>query len=227
MKKKIELSGRVLEYELERKKVKNINLRINPKGVFVSAGRAVPQSRIDAFLRDKAEFIFEALDRFSSLPQFKPEDNVSISLLGKEYLLKIQSAQRNSYKLDGSVIYLHLSHNAMASKVLDRLFRAVAEKVVPERCALLCRSMGRDLPQINYRAMKSRWGSCTPSKNSICINSRLMAAPMECVDYVIAHELCHFLQANHSAAFYSELEKIIPDWKLRKKQLSQFGKYLQ
>ena len=100
---KIELSGRVLEYELERKKVKNINLRIRPNGVFVSANRLVPQSRIEAFLREKADFIFEAVDRLATADPKPFEDGSSVSLLGREYLLKIEYSDKNSYSYTANI----------------------------------------------------------------------------------------------------------------------------
>ena len=73
--------------------------------------------------------------------------------------------------------------------------------------------MGVKYPQIKFRTMKTRWGSCNPSKNIITFNNELMYAPKECIEYVVKHEFTHFLQPNHSKKFYLELEKICPDWK--------------
>ena len=84
MKKQIELLGRQLEYELQRKKVKNINLRIKPEGVFVSANRLVPQYVIDAFLKERAGFIFAAMERTAGIEKAELRDGASFSLLGKE-----------------------------------------------------------------------------------------------------------------------------------------------
>ena len=230
MKRQIELHGRQLQYELQRKKVKNINLRIKAEGVFVSANRLVPQYIIDAFLRDRAEFIISALDRLEKLEKAEFSHGSRVSLLGDELVLRIFPAGKNSYKLKNGEIELFLKDekdSALVRKTLDALFRERAEKTVPLLCEKLCKKMGREIPEIKYRAMKSRWGSCTPKKNQICINTRLMTAPIECVEFVIAHELCHFLRADHSAEFYRELSKIMPDWKEKKQRLRFFGRYLQ
>ena len=74
-------------------------------------------------------------------------------------------------------------------------------------------------PEIKFRKMTSRWGSCNPSKRIITFNTNLMYAPQECIEYVVWHEFTHFLQANHSKDFYAELEKVCPDWKICRKKL--------
>jgi len=79
--------------------------------------------------------------------------------------------------------------------------------------------LGVAFPEIKFRSMISRWGSCNPSKKILSFNTKLKYAPSECVEYVVMHEFCHFLQANHSPLFYKELAKICPDWKNRRKVL--------
>ena len=74
-------------------------------------------------------------------------------------------------------------------------------------------------PEIKFRKMISRWGSCNPAKRILTFNINLMYAPPECAEYVVWHEFTHFLQANHSKAFYAELEKVCPDWKMCRKKL--------
>ncbi len=66
----------------------------------------------------------------------------------------------------------------------------------------------------------TRFGSCSP-KNRLCFSYRLMTYPMEAIEYVVVHELAHILHKNHSAAFYAEIEKVLPDWRARNKLLKQ------
>ena len=82
---------------------------------------------------------------------------------------------------------------------------------------------GIKYPQIKFRKMTSRWGSCHPAKGILTFNTNLMYAPPECVEYVVLHEFTHFLQANHSKAFYYELSAVCPDWKLRRKRLKEIA----
>ena len=74
-------------------------------------------------------------------------------------------------------------------------------------------------PEIKFRKMVSRWGSCNPQKGILTFSTYLMYAPSDCIKYVVLHEFTHFLQANHSKKFYDELEKICPQWKVFKNKL--------
>ena len=80
-------------------------------------------------------------------------------------------------------------------------------------------------PQIKFRKMKSRWGSCNPGKGILTFNTQLMYAPPECIEYVVVHEFAHFFQPNHSALFYNEVAAVLPDWKDRRKKLRDIGIY--
>ncbi len=66
-------------------------------------------------------------------------------------------------------------------------------------------------PTITVKAMKTRWGSCTPSKKKITLNCSLTEKTPLCAEYVVCHELAHFLQQNHSAKFYEVLDKVMPE----------------
>jgi len=68
--------------------------------------------------------------------------------------------------------------------------------------------------------MKSRWGSCSVSR-AILLNTELVKAPVHCIDYVIAHELCHFKYRKHGDQFYRFLGKLMPDWQDRKRRLER------
>ena len=78
-------------------------------------------------------------------------------------------------------------------------------------------------PQLVTKPMKSMWGSCKYYKNIITLNLYLLKAPLECVNYVILHELAHTIYHNHGAEFKLFLTKYMPDWKQRKKQLSNYS----
>ncbi len=80
---------------------------------------------------------------------------------------------------------------------------------------------GIEYPDIKFKRMISRWGSCNPARGIVTFSTELMYAPKEFVQYVVMHEFTHFLQANHSKKFYYELEKICPDWKERKRAIKK------
>lgn len=87
------------------------------------------------------------------------------------------------------------------------------------------KKQGFSYPQIKFRKMTSQWGNCRASKMIITFNTNLMYAPYECIEYVVIHEFVHLLQQNHSPKFYEEVEKLMPDWKERRRKLKQIPLY--
>jgi len=81
--------------------------------------------------------------------------------------------------------------------------------------------MFNDLPEfkLRIRYMKTRWGVCNKSSMSVTLNSELIHKDVALIDYVIIHELCHFKYMNHSNAFWKEVEKYYPYYKLARKRL--------
>ena len=85
------------------------------------------------------------------------------------------------------------------------------------------KARGIKYPEIKFRRMVSRWGSCHSQKGILTFNTNLMYAPIECVEYVVYHEFTHFLQPNHSSKFYDELTKAYPNWKECRKKLKDIN----
>ena len=186
MEHKLVLKDRTLTYELVRKNVKNINLRIYPDGrVRVSASRWVKLNYIEDFLLSKQLFIVKALDEYALGGDVKAE-NAEIRHFTKE------DEQRCKEKVAAAMAIFYPRFNKYKIK----------------------------MPRISFRAMKTRWGSCTPGKGTIRFNLQLTDKPQECVEYVVVHELAHLVYANHSKDFWRVVEEILPDWKERKRRLN-------
>lgn len=75
------------------------------------------------------------------------------------------------------------------------------------------------MPEIRFRRMKSRWGSCQPVRGVLTFNSALIHVPERCIEYVVLHELCHFIRPDHSPRFRVELDALMPDWRERQKEI--------
>lgn len=189
MKRTVIIKETKLTYELERKPVKNINLRIRRDGsVYVSANHRISADYIDSFVISKGDIILKALASFQKLDKSAPEKRP----ITKEY---------------------------------DEECKALFAEILAELYPLL-EPYGVPMPALRIREMKTRWGSCIPSKRVITLNKRLLETPRNCVEYVVLHELCHFIHPNHSKQFYAFLEKLMPDWKERKFLLSEKGNVL-
>lgn len=93
--------------------------------------------------------------------------------------------------------------------------------LLPQRVEYYSRIMGVNPTGIKITSAETRWGSCS-GKNSLCFSYRLMRLPMELIDYIVVHELAHIRVKNHSAAFYREIERFMPDHKTRRFKLKHF-----
>ncbi len=201
MKRELILNGRAVPYELERKKIKNLNLRIKPDGsVFVSAPRLMPERMIDSFLRSKAEFILEAIERAEK--KQKKITPGTLLVLGEEIPDRFADEKKREKWLKEQCI-------EAVSHAFAELYPVFERRGIP-------------LPEIKFRKMKSRWGSCQPTRGVLTFNSALIHVPERCIEYVVLHELCHFIHPDHSPRFKAELSAIMPDWKARQKEIREY-----
>ena len=103
-----------------------------------------------------------------------------------------------------------------------RALAAEAKALIPDRTAYFARRLGVSYGRITIRCQRTRWGSCS-SKGNLNFNCQLMLCPREVLDSVIVHELCHRKHMNHSAAFYNEVLRIMPDYRAQDKWLKKNG----
>lgn len=112
-----------------------------------------------------------------------------------------------------------------AQKFTAEELRKLADRaltVIPERTEHFAKIIGVSYGRITIRNQKTRWGSCS-GKGNLNFNCLLMLAPLEVLDYVVVHELCHRKEMNHSKAFWNEVEKVLPDYRSSIRWLKQEG----
>ena len=109
----------------------------------------------------------------------------------------------------------HLVPCTITPEEAMRLFEAVSETIYP----LFATVLQGQRPVLKVRRMKTRWGSCIPAKRQITLNLLLAEKPYAAVEYVILHEYAHFVQCNHSPAFWAVVKKYRPDYKARQQLL--------
>ena len=97
-----------------------------------------------------------------------------------------------------------------------------AKDVIPKRVAHFAALMRVTYGRITIRHQRTRWGSCS-SEGNLNFNCLLMKTPLDVIDYVVVHELCHRREMNHSPRFWEEVENVLPDYKTSKKWLKEHG----
>lgn len=221
------LGGQQVPYLLTRRKSKNIHLRVMSDGqIRVSASKAVPIKVIEAFMTTHVDFVLKHFERAKTLP--KPEakryvDGETFDYLGEQLTLQVIEHPKQA-------VFVHDGRLVLATKYPDD--PAKKEKQVQDFYTEQARvhltamvdqiyptfeKLGIAYPTLKFRRMKSQWGSCMPNKGQINLNTRLMEHPKAFIEYVILHEFCHFIVANHSKDFYHLVERLMPDWKVRSK----------
>lgn len=105
---------------------------------------------------------------------------------------------------------------------LEQVYRRQAKARLEERAAYFASRMGVSYQRISVRAAKTRWGSCS-AKGNLNFHWKLILMPPQVLDYVVVHELAHRKEMNHSPAFWAEVEKILPDYRERRKWLKTYG----
>ena len=233
----VRIDGMLLEYSLERKNVKNLNLHVRKDGsVYVSANDTVPEGKIDEFLISKGDFIRNAQDKFKEQEQYRPLPKQYVSgetfyIQGRALRLKVTQTARDKIYSDGVYLFLDVKDQQdiakkerMVKRFLDKQCKAVFGEIVAELYPVF-QKYGVAPPTLRIRNMDTRWGSCLPGKGIITLNKRLLEAPRNCIEYVVMHEFCHFIHPNHSKHFYDFLAMLMPDWKERKKVLDSNAAY--
>ncbi len=226
----VEYGQSEIAFLLNFKDRKTLAIHVYPDcSVVVDVPANTPLEKVKKTVVKRAKWIRKQqryFDRYPLvLPARKYVSGEAFRYLGKQYTLKIDRGLMNQVKLLRGQLYVHATYTSPKhiKDLVDRWYRDKAVRVFEERFSECLKQVERKIGvehdgRFTLRAMKTRWGSC--SKNHlITLNPELIAAPKECIDYVIIHELCHVVEHNHSKEFYRLLEKVIPDWEKRKDKL--------
>ena len=200
-----------------------------PNEVIVRAPLRCSQNRIQYFLEMNQNWIAKRLAYYRDHPGL-PEptflNGSTVWLLGKPYEVCAKSGGKRQIQLTETQLTMTKPELAPGdeSNSIERWYRKWAEDYFQSRAAELYSSAPIQLPSYSckVRKMKRQWGNCS-RKGDIKLSLALIQYPPECVDYVIYHEMSHLLHFNHSAAFYSVLTELCPDWQTLKHQLETFS----
>ncbi len=185
----MDIGGRAVIVEFERKRIKNINVRVRRDGsLYASMPYWVSYAEAEKFMLSKASFFLKALDEVAK----RSSEEDDLKNIDKESV-------ENLKKLIVELIDLHMPF--FAARGVPRPSKIVVG---------------------NYRSF---WGECMNKRGILKFSTRLAGKDRELVEYVVVHELSHFLVPNHSEAFWNIVGSVIPDYKVKRKILN--GKALK
>jgi len=208
---------------------KTLEIAVLPdRQVVVKAPIGSEWDKIQKKIIKRARWISRQLEYFR---QFEPRTPArqyvggeSHLYLGRHYRLKVHRNCSAGVKLTKGFCQVSVTGKSSSREikaVLDEwYFHRASAKFIDafERCWNDFNKRGVSKPRLFTRRMKTRWGSLAKS-GALTLNTDLVRAPLECIEYVITHELCHLKHHDHSSGFYKLLEKVMPDWEKRKRRL--------
>ncbi|MGN0613630.1 MAG: M48 family metallopeptidase [Porcipelethomonas sp.] len=217
----IKINGKELYYIIERKSVKNINMRLKTDGiVYVSASKKIPEKYIKSLLENNAEKFLAAAEKQKQNQDIQT-DISKTRYLGIEYSIEIIKSDENTADFDGTKFTVHTPDISDKENILflilkwksDKCKKLYSEINIDVRSRF--RQSGYNVPLaiITIKLMKTRWGSCSYNTGRMSMNLKLIDYPKECIYAVFCHEYMHFIHQNHSRDFHNDLEKIYPEYK--------------
>lgn len=213
-----------LQYTLRRTARKSVGLQISDKGLVVSAPHHLPHAELSTALKERQIWILSRLShwrecqaRMLSLEELIRKD-LRLPVAGKHYLLQFDPTLKRT-RHDEANLQIHLPMQAPESaKEFDKallLIQKLMKTLAKARFQNVANQVAarRNLPpfSLHLTSARCRWGSCN-SEGELRLNWRLMYYPDKVIEYVVAHEMAHLIQMNHSPAFWAEVASLMPDY---------------
>ncbi|VAX37280.1 hypothetical protein MNBD_UNCLBAC01-401 [hydrothermal vent metagenome] len=208
-------------------------ITINEKAqVNVAVPFSVAEKDIQAFVYERGDWILEKLrdlQKNKALIDSKQFDhNHAFLFLGKKYKIYVIEGDVKLCRIDfdgrrwNITIPVGLKDSERRKKIRDKFmqwYRTQAQEILGGRLFHYGRILGREPKKIVVKTQKRMWGCCNYHTQTIYLNWQIILSPLNVVDYVVVHELCHLFHPNHSQKFWNKVEKILPDYKERRKWL--------
>ena len=216
--------------EVVRKSIKNLHLGVYPPHgrVRVAAPLAVSDDAVRLAVITRLGWIKRQREKFDTQPRQSQREMIrgeSHYFLGRRYRLNvIEQPGPGKAALRGKVVMdLHVRPGSDAparEKVLQRWYRAQLKVLIPPLLEKWQKDVGSAVAAWGIKKMKTKWGGCNPASRSIWLNLELAKKPVECLEYIIVHELVHLLERHHDEHFMARMDALLPQWRLIRKKLN-------
>ena len=224
-----------LHYTLVFRARRAIGFAVRPDGsVHISAPAGTSPEWVAQQVLKKAAWIIKHQEAFANRPAPAPTRHFEAGgthyYQGQPYQLRFAEAHRASVTVAGEELIMATPAPLTPAQAEALLHTWYARQAGPLFAASLARVWPRfaefhlTMPTLSVRAMRTRWGSCTPRSARIRLSPELVRARPGCLDYVLLHECCHLLVGDHSQAFYDLQARLLPDWERWKAELNALPK---
>lgn len=223
----IALGDRIVPYVLRRARRRTIGLTIDHRGLRVGAPARASLHEVEALIQQHRKWVAQKLDEWRSrrsVGLLQITDGVRLPLLGEALLIRLAlGSNRAIWSASGeAVLTLCLRSPGDASRLLEKALRERARALFAERLAHYAQQLALPIPPLALSAARTRWGSCS-LRSGIRLNWRLIHFPREIVDYVVAHELAHLREMNHSPRFWAVVAQLYPDYQAARSELKRLA----
>lgn len=225
--REIVLEGRRVAYILRRSARKTLGLRIDHRGLIVGVPLRVGLGDAESFIRSHGAWIVEKLaargEAAAAAPAFIARDGAELPVFGDVWRLRLgRGNNRVVWHESGAqpVLELALRAGGDARLVLLRGLQQRALGLFSNRVEEFCLRLGQPVPAVGLSNARTRWGSCS-SRSGIRLHWRLVHLPLALIDYVVAHEVAHLVEMNHSPRFWSVVTSLYPDHAAARRALRQ------
>ena len=212
------------------KDIKNVHLTVHPPTgrVRISAPRRMRVDTIRLFAISKLDWIKRQQTKLRQQAREAPREYVereSHHVWGKRYLLTVrESDEPPSIELTHSRMLLRVRPRTDQDKrkaLVEEWYRGQLKKAVPPLLARWQLLLDVRAERFFVQSMKTRWGSCNHKARTIRLNTELAKKPVECLDYIVVHELVHLLEPTHTARFVALMDRCMPTWQFYRQMLNR------
>lgn len=219
-----------IEILIRRKPIKNLYLRIEQETlqVVISAPLRTPAVDIERFVLSKVNWLQQKMDFLAKRRLvFAAQETAgeSLWLWGKKYAVRFIPGRERTVIAENEVIFsgsIETSSTEKLTRGIDKLYRQQLAQKIGQFAAFWQKRLQLTAAGWRIRKMKTRWGTCNTFSRMITINYNLVRLPVECLEYIIVHELAHLYEPSHSSRFKNFLTQNLPDWKQRESLLKHF-----
>lgn len=220
----------VIEYQIKYSNRKTLNISVErDRSIVVRAPHYLTADKIDKIVQSKRQWIKEKLNHSQKYPLVtESKEFVSgetLMYLGKNYQLLVVDEEFEGIEFDQR-FKISKANQPKANELFKKWYLKQALIKIEPLATKYAKSLGVQYNQFKTSEMKYRWGSCTPA-NNIIFNWRIIKAPMYVLEYLVAHELVHLIENNHTPRFWNILSIQVPNYEKAKNWLKKNGQLLE